>query len=77
MLRYTRAKYTSARSAEEKSWVALDMLAHPHQYAHVTEAEVRLVPRTSFTPFCIQITLFLDVTPSCLLRHQYAHVTEG
>ena len=28
---YTRAKYTSARSEEEKSWVALDMLAHPHQ----------------------------------------------
>jgi len=58
LLRYTRAKYTSARSAEEKSWVALDMLAHPHQYAHVTEAEVRLVPRTSLHHFAYKSHYF-------------------
>ena len=36
---YTRAKHTTSRTAEEKAWVALDLLAHPASYSHVTEAE--------------------------------------
>jgi len=28
---FTRAKHTSSRSPEEKAWVALDVLANPHQ----------------------------------------------
>jgi hypothetical protein len=40
---FTRAKHTSARTEEEKSWVALDVLIHPHRYAHVTEEEAEIM----------------------------------